>query len=52
MYAFFLVFSYYCEQRLWNLALKMSFVQWLNANSDIRLLIESIRGNVEEQLKS
>ncbi|KAG5504474.1 hypothetical protein JKF63_04926 [Porcisia hertigi] len=52
MYALFLVFSYYCEQRLWNYSTHASFVEWLNDNSEVRLLISGVREKLFDQLKS
>ncbi|KAG5478759.1 hypothetical protein LSCM1_06163 [Leishmania martiniquensis] len=52
VYALFLVFSYYCEQRLWNFSTRLSFVQWLNENSEMKLLIGSVREKLHDQLKS
>ncbi|CAJ1989048.1 protein of unknown function - conserved [Leishmania donovani] len=51
VYALFLVFSYYCEQRLWNYSTRLSFTQWLNENSEMRLLIGSVREKLDDQLK-
>lgn len=50
-YAYFLVFSYYCEQRLWNYATKDSFVDWLDSNPEIKLLIAGVRDKLDDQLK-
>jgi hypothetical protein len=52
MYAYFLVFSYYCEQRLWNYSTRLSFVQWLDDNPELKLLIASVREKLDDQLKS
>ncbi|KPI87145.1 hypothetical protein ABL78_3798 [Leptomonas seymouri] len=52
MYAYFLVFSYYCEQRLWNYSTRCSFVQWLDENPELKLLIASVRDKLGDQLKS
>lgn len=52
MYAYFLVFSYYCEQRLWNYATRLSFVDWLDENPEMKLLISSVREKLDDQLKS
>ncbi|KPA83822.1 hypothetical protein ABB37_02031 [Leptomonas pyrrhocoris] len=52
MYAYFLVFSYYCEQRLWNYSTRLSFVQWLDENPELKLLIASVREKLDDQLKS
>lgn len=52
MYALFLVFSYYCEQRLWNYATRLPFAQWLNENPELRLLITAVREKLDDQLKS
>ncbi|KAG5501328.1 hypothetical protein JIQ42_06329 [Leishmania sp. Namibia] len=52
VYALFLVFSYYCEQRLWNFSTRLSFVQWLNENAEMKLLIGSVREKLHDQLKS
>lgn len=52
MYAYFLVFSYYCEQRLWNYSTRLSFVEWLDENPELRLLIASVREKLDDQLKS
>ncbi|RNF27576.1 metal ion binding protein [Trypanosoma conorhini] len=49
-YAYFLVFSYYCEQRLWNFNIKAPFSEWLADNNELRLLIDSIR-SMEEEFK-
>ncbi|KAG8349170.1 putative Inositol hexakisphosphate [Trypanosoma vivax] len=47
-YAYCLAFSYYCEQRIWNLAIKTPFSQWLSENNEIRLLISQIQMMEEE----
>lgn len=49
--AYFLVFSFYCEQRLWNFQTKDSFADWLEANAEIKRLILSIREKLSDQLK-
>eukprot|EP00796_Vickermania_ingenoplastis_P009749 gene9749-6837_t len=50
-YAYFLVFSYYCEQRLWNYATKDTFCDWLTAHPEIKLLIAGVREKLDDQLK-
>lgn len=52
MYSYFLVFSYYCEQRLWNYSTRLSFLEWLNDNPELKLLISSVREKLDDQLKS
>nr|CCD14361.1 unnamed protein product [Trypanosoma congolense IL3000] len=47
-YAYFLVFSYYCEQRIWNLATKERFSVWLKKNNEISILIGKIDSMEEE----
>lgn len=51
LYAYFLVFSYYCEQRLWNYATKETFEDWLKSNPEIQVLILSIRDQMSDQLQ-
>lgn len=50
-YAYFLVFSFYCEQRLWNFQIKDSFADWLTANAEIKRLILGVREKLSEQLR-
>lgn len=50
LYALFLVFSYYCEQRLWNYSTKSPFAQWLSENPEMKLLISSVREKLSDQL--
>lgn len=50
-YAHFLVFSYYCEQRLWNFKIKAPFSEWLSENNELKLLIACIQ-SVEEEFKA
>ncbi|AAZ13106.1 hypothetical protein, conserved [Trypanosoma brucei brucei TREU927] len=49
-YAYFLVFSYYCEQRIWSFSTKQPFSQWLLGNNEIKLLLERIE-TMEEEFK-
>lgn len=49
-YAYFLVFSYYCEQRLWNYATKLRFADWLDTNLNLRLLITGVRDKLDDAL--
>lgn len=51
LYAYFIVFSYYCEQRLWNFQTKESFAGWLATNSEIMRLIAGIREKLTDQIK-
>ncbi|CAJ1008771.1 putative Inositol hexakisphosphate [Leishmania naiffi] len=51
VYALFLVFSYYCEQRLWNYSTHSSFAQWLNENPEMKLLVASVREKLGDQLQ-
>lgn len=50
-YAYFLVFSFYCEQRLWNFQIKDSFADWLTANAEMKRLIAGIREKLSDQLR-
>ncbi|ESL11393.1 hypothetical protein TRSC58_00858 [Trypanosoma rangeli SC58] len=50
-YAYFLVFSYYCEQRLWNFNIRVPFSEWIAENNELRLLIAGIR-SMEEEFKA
>ncbi|GET88818.1 hypothetical protein, conserved [Leishmania tarentolae] len=52
VYALFLVFSYYCEQRLWNYSTHLSFTHWLSENPELKILIGSVREKLDDQLKS
>lgn len=49
-YAYFLVFSYYCEQRLWNFKINIPFSTWLSENNELKLLISCIK-SMEEEFK-
>ncbi|KAH9593330.1 hypothetical protein LSM04_000660 [Trypanosoma melophagium] len=49
-YAYFLVFSYYCEQRFWGYHTKAPFSEWLAENNELKLLITSIQ-SMEEEFK-
>ncbi|KEG08823.1 metal ion binding protein [Trypanosoma grayi] len=47
-YAYFIVFSYYCEQRLWSYNTKAPFSVWLSENNELKFLIASILSMEEE----
>ncbi|ORC89127.1 metal ion binding protein [Trypanosoma theileri] len=49
-YAYFLVFSYYCEQRFWGYHTKAPFSVWLAEKNELKLLITSIQ-SMEEEFK-
>ncbi|RNF20594.1 metal ion binding protein [Trypanosoma cruzi] len=49
-YSYFLVFSFYCEQRLWNFNIKIPFSEWLAENNELRLIIASIQ-SMEDELR-
>ncbi|EPY20257.1 metal ion binding protein [Strigomonas culicis] len=52
LYGLFLIFSYYCEQRLWNHSLDVTFTEFLERNPDVKVLITSVRQQLQEQLEA